>query len=62
MLKTSVGQNSIIVPYKIDTGSDGNIMPEHIFKKLFPEVTNEQLATTKNKHILLKVYNKATIT
>ena len=45
----TVGQNSIIVPYKIDTGSDG-------------KVTNKQLATTKNKHILLKMYNKTTLT
>ena len=28
----------------------------------FPKVTNEQLATTKNKNILLKMYNKTTIT
>ena len=37
-------------------------MPLHIFKKLFPGVTNEQLAETINKHILLKTYNKTTIT
>ena len=28
------GPNKIVIPYKIDTGSDGNIMPWHIFKKL----------------------------
>ena len=58
----SVGQNNIIVPYKIDTGSDDNIMPAHVFRRLFPKVTNEQLAIFKNKHILLKMYNKTTIT
>ena len=47
-LKTSVGQNSVIVTYKIDTGSEGNIMPENIFKKMFPEVMKEELAATKN--------------
>ena len=61
-LKTSVGKNSISVPYKIDLGSDGNIMPLHIFKKLFSGVTNEQLAETINKCILIKTYNKTTIT
>ena len=50
------------MPYKIDTGSDSNIMPQHIFKKLLPGVTNVQLAETINKHIMLKSYNKTTIT
>ena len=59
-LKTS-GQNSVIVPYKIDTGSDRNIMPEHIFKIVFPEVMKEQLAATKNKYVILKTYNKTTV-
>ena len=36
-----------MVPYKVDTGSDGNIMPLDIYKKLFPEITNEQLVATK---------------
>ena len=43
-------------------GSDGNIMLLHIFKKLFPGVTNEWLAETFSKCILLKTYNKTTIT
>ena len=38
----SAGQNNVMVPYKVDTGSDGNIMPLHIYKKLFPIITNEQ--------------------
>ena len=29
------GNNSIVIPYKIDTGSEGNIMPLFIIKKLF---------------------------
>ena len=29
-LKTSAGQSNIMVPYKTDTGSDGNIMSLHI--------------------------------
>ena len=32
------------------------------YTKLLPKVTNEQLATTENKNILLKMYNKTTIT
>ena len=31
-LKISSNQISIIIPYKINTGSDGNIMPICIFK------------------------------
>ena len=38
-LKTSAGQSNIMVPYKIDTGSDGNIMPLHVYKKLLPSIT-----------------------
>ena len=45
-LKTS-HQLRIIVPYKVDTGSDGNIRPLHIYKKLFPW-------STTNKNIQLK--------
>ena len=28
------GGNIIVIPYKIDTGSEGNIMPLFIFKNL----------------------------
>ena len=51
-LKTSASQSNIMVPYKIDIGSNGNIMPLHVCRKLFPEITNEQLAAIKNKNIL----------
>ena len=37
-------------------------MPGYFFRKLFPDVTNEQLAATVNKCILLKTYHKTTIT
>ena len=60
-LKTLVGINYVIVPYKVDTDNDGNIMPLHIYEKLFPEVISEQLAPTKNESIQLKTYNKTTI-
>ena len=34
-LKTSAGPNNVVVPYKVDTGSNGNIMPLHIYKNCF---------------------------
>ena len=57
-IKTLVGKNSL----SVDTKSDSNIMPWHIFKKLFPGVTNVQLVKTINKHIMLKTFNKTNIT
>ena len=47
-LKTSSNEVRIIVPYKVDTDSEGNIMLLHMHKKLFPEKTKEQLAATRN--------------
>ena len=32
-LETWAGNNSRVIPYKIDTGSEGNIMPLFILKK-----------------------------
>ena len=45
-LETFVDNNNMVIPYKIDTGSDGIIMPLYIFKNLFPRVTDSQLAKT----------------
>ena len=42
-LEMHMGDNKLPVPYKIDTGSDGNIMPWYIFEKLFPWVTKAKL-------------------
>ena len=42
-LKTQVRETATGIPYKIDTGSEGNIMPLHIFKKLFKNTPVEQL-------------------
>ena len=50
-LKTSSNQVRIIIPYKVDTGSDGNVMHLHIYKELFPRAIKEQLAVTRNKNI-----------
>ena len=49
-----IDNNNVIIPYKIETGSDGNIMPWYIFKKFFPRVTESQLAKTVKNHIKLK--------
>ena len=32
-LEMQVGKNMVEISYKIDTGSEGNIMPLYIFKK-----------------------------
>ena len=57
-LKMSAGPNNVIVPYKVAIGSNGNIMPLHMYKKLFPKITSEQLVATKNKSIKLKHITK----
>ena len=33
--------------YNAHTGTDGNIMPYHIFQSLFPRTLKEQLEKTK---------------
>ena len=34
-LKTPLSQVSIIIPYRVETGSDGNIMSLHLYKRCF---------------------------
>ena len=53
-LETCTGDNKLTVPCKIDTGSDGNIMPWYIFKKLFQRVTEAELIKTIKRHIKIK--------
>ena len=45
-LKTSANKVRIVVPHKVDMGSDGKVMPLHVYKKLFPWATKEQLVAT----------------
>ena len=45
-----------MVSYKVDTGSDGNIMPFNIVAKLFPSVTTDQPVVTKDT-TKLRTYN-----
>ena len=61
-LETHTGDSKITVPYTLDTGSDGNIMPWYIFKKLFPKVMEAKLKRTIKKHIKSKIYNITVIT
>ena len=46
-LKTSCKQATITVPYKVDMGCDGNIMPFNIFKKLFPSTAEDKTGGSK---------------
>ena len=57
-LKTSSNKLVITVIYKVDIGSDGNIMPLHIYKKLFPRATIEQLEAARDTDIKLKMCNQ----
>ena len=60
-LKTSSNRATIVMAYKGDMGSDGNIMPFNIFTKLFPSTTADQQAATKDA-TKLRTYNCTTIT
>ena len=60
-LEMCEGANKIIILYKIDTGSKGNIMPWHIFKRLFKSITEDEFKKTIKGHIKLRTYNKTVI-
>ena len=57
-LKTSFSQNDAIIPYKVDTGSDGNILLYLILKISFTRATKQLLAATKNRCIVLEPTRK----
>ena len=61
-LEMQSGRNTIVILYKIDTGIKGNMMPLFIFKKLFKNITEEQLQKSIKAHIRLRTYNKSSIT
>ena len=60
-LKTSLNEIAITMPYRVDMGNDGNIMPFYVYKKIFPRSTVELLAAKKDTKIKLKMYNQSTI-
>ena len=55
-LKTSSNKAIIMLPYKVDMGIGGIIMPFYVFTKLFPSATTDQLAATKDAAMLM-TYN-----
>ena len=56
-LEMQVGKTSLEIPYKIDTGSEGNVMPLYTFWKLFANISKEQLKRLGKENIKLKMYN-----
>ena len=52
-----VSKNPIKIPYKIDTGNEGNLVPLYIFKKLCGNRSVEQLKRSIKNNIKLKTYN-----
>ena len=61
-LQMQVGKVSLEIPYKIDTGSEGNIMLLYIFQKLFVNIGEDQLKRLVKGNIKLKMYNGTHIT
>ena len=62
-LEMQAGRNTIVVPYKVDTVSEGNIKLLFIFKKkMFKNTTEEKLRKSIKGHIRLRTYNKTNIT
>ena len=49
------------IAYKIETGSDGNLILFSIFTKLFPRSTIAELNAGVNRSIVLKTYNQSNI-
>ena len=61
-LETQVGETALEIPYKIDTGSESNLMPLYIFQKLFKNMSKEQLKRSVKGNMKLKTYNGMHIT
>ena len=56
-LEMQCGDNTLKVPYKIDTDNEGNLMLLCIFKTLFRNGLVEQLKRSIENNIKLKTYN-----
>ena len=56
-LEMQLGKTALEIPYKINTGSQGNLMPLYIFQKLFKNMSEEQLKRSVKGNIKLKTYN-----
>ena len=49
-VELNTGQERECTTFKIDSGSDSNLMPFRIFRTLFPKSTIEALHSTKTAH------------
>ena len=56
-LEMQAGKVVLEIPYKIDTGSEGNIMWLYMFQKLFANIGKDQLKRSVKGNIKLKMYN-----
>ena len=56
-LEMQVGKKVLEIPYKIDMGSEGNLMLLYIFQKLFANMRDGQMKRSVKGNIRLKMYN-----
>ena len=56
-LESNTSQNRVHITYKIDTGSDGNLMLFKVFKMLFPKSKLAALYITIQSYY--KTYNQS---
>ena len=56
-LEMQAGETALEILYKINTGSEGNLMPLYIFQKLFKNMSKVQLKRPVKGNIKLKTYN-----
>ena len=54
-LEMQADKTALEIPYKIDTGSEGNIMPLYIFQKLFASISKDQFKRLAKGNIKLKM-------
>ena len=47
--------------FKLDTGSDGNLMPVRMYKLLLPQTNIDELNKSINKKIVLHTYSNSCI-
>ena len=56
-LEMQVSENTVKIPYKIDTGSEGNLVPLYLYKRLYGHRSIELLKRSIKNNIKLKTYN-----
>ena len=60
-LKTRICQETAILDYKIDTGSNGNLTPINMFQTLFQETLIAELDEYINRKVVLHAYNDSNL-